>query len=88
MLKDLPGCFKTPPAGYKHKDYLCHVNSDDKGVFRIKTVPPGNYNIRPHYVKFDVQPVETNVLVMQSHVHLDNKFLVGTNRKKLKCYFC
>lgn len=47
------------------------------GVFRISPVPPGNYNIRPHYVKFDVQPEVMDIHVKHGHVNLVEKFLVN-----------
>lgn len=78
---EIPGCSKTPLPNFKHKDFICHVNSDEKGFFRIQSVPPGSYKIRPHYIKFDVQPEDMSVVVNHGHVHLTESFLVST----IKC---
>lgn len=69
-------CSKSPLADFKHKDYLCHLNSNENGIFHFKTIPPGRYVIRPHYVKFDVQPKEMNIVIKHSHLTLGEKFLV------------
>ncbi|KRT79932.1 hypothetical protein AMK59_6753 [Oryctes borbonicus] len=49
-LPHIDGCDKSPIPNIKpEKDYLCHVVSNEQGVYEILSVPTGDYYLVPFY---------------------------------------
>nr|XP_022914700.1 nodal modulator 1 [Onthophagus taurus] len=66
MNLKIEDCVQTPPDNIKIEDnYLCYVESDEKGFFSFSTVPIGKYRIVPFYrgqnIHFSPQSIEFTV---------------------------
>ncbi|XP_063218768.1 BOS complex subunit NOMO3 [Bacillus rossius redtenbacheri] len=79
---ELDACSTTPLAGFKsNKNSLCHVISDERGVFHFRALPPGKYKVVPHYesptnIHFDVRPEKFEFEVTHNSIVIDSPFKV------------
>lgn len=80
---EVDGCDKSPlPAIKTENKFLCHVKSDENGLFKFDVVPNGQYIIKPHDSGQNVyyQPDFIKFTVEHESVILENGFeVVGFN---------
>ncbi|CAG2058719.1 unnamed protein product [Timema podura] len=82
LTSNYVGCDNKSLNGFKSNDKpICHVTSDEKGIFRFLSLPPGRYKVVPHYegphsINFDVKPQEMEFTVGHDSLMIDTKFEV------------
>uniref|UniRef100_A0A8C5QXB5 Nodal modulator 1 n=1 Tax=Leptobrachium leishanense TaxID=445787 RepID=A0A8C5QXB5_9ANUR len=82
--KDILGCDLTPVEGFQGRDesllYLCHVTSQEDGVFTFLSLPSGDYSVIPFYrgerITFDVAPSRLEFIVEHDSLKLEPVFHV------------
>nr|CAD7447605.1 unnamed protein product [Timema bartmani] len=82
LTSNYVGCDNKSLNGFKTNEKpICHVTSDEKGIFRFLSLPPGRYKVVPHYegphsINFDVKPQEMEFTVDHDSLMIDTKFEV------------
>ncbi|KAM8934812.1 BOS complex subunit NOMO3-like [Pelodytes ibericus] len=82
--EDILGCDLAPVEGFQGKDeslsYLCHITSQEDGVFTFQSLPSGDYSVVPYYrgerITFDVAPSRLDFLVEHDSLKLEPVFHV------------
>ncbi|GJQ67388.1 hypothetical protein Trydic_g5084 [Trypoxylus dichotomus] len=71
------GCDKTPvPNIIPENNYLCHVLSNEQGVYEISSIPTGNYNLIPFYKGENIHflPISIEFNVSHGTVEISKPF--------------
>lgn len=78
-----PKCISGSPKGYQNVigvPVLCHVVSDEKGVFLFGSVSPGTYVLTPFFqsdtTKYEVTPDKQEIVVGHEDITLQQPFKV------------
>ncbi|XP_015834614.2 BOS complex subunit NOMO1 [Tribolium castaneum] len=79
----IDGCDKSPLSGLKSANRpLCHVKTNDQGVFTFGTLPYGKYYVAPFYIEQNIyyQPDSIPFTVEHGSVKLKENFeIIGFN---------
>ncbi|XP_053328290.1 nodal modulator 1-like [Spea bombifrons] len=82
--EDILGCDLAPVEGFQGKDeslsYLCHITSQENGMFTFQSLPSGDYSVIPFYrgerITFDVAPSRLDFSVEHDSLTLEPVFHV------------
>lgn len=87
---NVPDCDTSVLPGFQSSGTpLCHVLSNEKGIYTFPSLPPGRYRIVPHYegpqsIKFDVRPPQVDFTVAHDSFKISTSFQV--RNCLLPCY--